>query len=267
MIVVPIIAAAGYKIPKTSSRSITSPAGTSDTVEVLAPVSLNLNKFKEVVKKTNGALVWGGGQKLAAADDKLIRIRHPLSLDPEGMILSSIIAKKYAVSATHLLVDIPVGKGAKVESKKDAKKLKKHFLKICKKLGIKTRVVISEGSSPIGKGIGPLLESKDVLQTLMNHPDASADLREKSLRICAEIFELVGRAKGRKAYRLAKFYLDSGKAYDKFKEILLEQGGEEKMMNPENLILGKYKKEIRAHKSGVIKYCLLYTSDAADRRG
>jgi AMP phosphorylase len=155
MVIVPIIAAAGLTMPKTSSRSITSPAGTADSMEVLAPVSLTLEKMKKVIMKTNTCIVWGGAIDLAAADDKLIKLRHPLSLDPEGMLLASILAKKAAVNSTHVLIDIPLGKDTKIKTKKRANHLKRLFIKIGKRLGMKIHVILTNGEEPIGNGIGP----------------------------------------------------------------------------------------------------------------
>ncbi|MBN2881315.1 AMP phosphorylase [Candidatus Woesearchaeota archaeon] len=251
MIVVPIIASLGLYIPKTSSRSITSPAGTSDTVEVLANVSLDANKIKKVVEKTNGCLVWGGGVNLASADDKLIKVRHPLSLDPRGMLLASIMAKKHSVSATHVLIDIPVGKGAKIEDMKVAKELKGQFETISKRLGMKCKVAITDGSQPIGKGIGPALEARDVLYTLMNDPKGSPDLKEKGITLATEMYLLSGLIKDKKKARkqITELY-DSGIVLQKFKEILKAQGG--KILDPEKIPLGSYKKDFVATESGTI---------------
>ena len=130
MLVVPILVAAGYTMPKTSSRSITSPAGTADTMEVLANVSLQIDEIKEVVKKTGGCMVWGGAVNLAPADDQIITVEHPLSIDAEGQLLASILAKKGSVSASHILIDIPVGRGAKVKNMRKAVRLEKAFKKI-----------------------------------------------------------------------------------------------------------------------------------------
>ncbi|MBI2124440.1 hypothetical protein HYT92_01480, partial [Candidatus Pacearchaeota archaeon] len=127
MVVVPIIAAAGYTIPKTSSRSVTSPAGTADTMEVLANVTFPIKKMKEIVLQTNGCIVWGGSLNLAPADDKIIAVERPLEIDAESQLLASIMAKKHSVSSTHILIDIPAGKDAKVKNKTEALKLKKEF--------------------------------------------------------------------------------------------------------------------------------------------
>ena len=109
MIVVPIVAAHGLTIPKTSSRAITSPAGTADTMEVLARVDLTVDEMKEVVKICHGCLVWGGHVNLSPADDILISVERPLSLDTREQMVASIMSKKIAAGATHLLIDLPVG--------------------------------------------------------------------------------------------------------------------------------------------------------------
>ena len=194
MIVIPIVAAAGLTIPKTSSRAITSPSGTADVMEVLAPVNLARGEIINVVKKTNGCMVWGGALDLASADDKIIKIERTLSLDPEGMLLSSIMAKKKAVGADYVLIDIPVGKEAKIKTKKDAKRLKKKFIKLGKKLNIKVKVMISNGEQPVGNGIGPALEARDVMGVLAG--DGPLDLKEKGIKMAGIILSMaeIGRA-------------------------------------------------------------------------
>jgi AMP phosphorylase len=177
-IVVPILVAAGYCVPKTSSRSITSPAGTADTMEVLCNVNFDIDSIRKIVDKTGGCMVWGGAVNLAPADDKIITVEHPLSVDAEGQLLASILAKKGSVSATHVLIDIPIGRGAKVKRIDKAKHLKKQFLKIGRKIGMKIHVIITDGSQPIGDGIGPGLEARDVLLVLQNHKDDPDVLRQ-----------------------------------------------------------------------------------------
>ncbi|MDD4878744.1 MAG: AMP phosphorylase [Candidatus Nanoarchaeia archaeon] len=228
LIVVPILASLGYTMPKTSSRSITSPAGTADTMEVMAPVSLTLEKIKEVLEKTNACMVWGGGNmNLAAADDKLIRIRHPLSIDPEGMLLASIMAKKKAVGATHCLIDIPYGFMAKFPTKQSASSLAKKFVKLGRMLGMKVKVVMTDGSQPVGNGIGPALEAYDVLSVLKG--GGPNDLREKAIYMASEMLAMVG---GKKAREKVIDALDSGKAYSKFREIAIAQGGKKHIKLP-----------------------------------
>lgn len=242
MIVVPIIAAAGYLIPKTSTRAITSPAGTSDTMEVLANVSLSIEKIKKVVKKTKGCMVWGGALGLASADDKIIKIERPVSLDPNGIMISSVLAKKMAVGSTHVLIDIPVGETAKVKDAKKAKRLKKRFERIGRKLGIRVKAIITDGSQPVGNGIGPVLEARDVISVLRG--GGPNDLRAKGLKMAGILLEMVGEKKG---YKRAREILDSGEAYDKMKEIIKAQGGRIKEFE-----LAKNNERVLARKKGVV---------------
>jgi putative thymidine phosphorylase len=250
MVVVPIIAAAGLTIPKTSSRAITSAAGTSDTVEVLCEVSLSLDKMKQVVQKTNGCLVWGGSMELAPADDKIIRVEHLLSLDPEGQLVASILSKKKSVGATHVLIDIPIGRGTKAGSMARALRMKKKFEKVARALSMKIRVIITDGSQPIGNGIGPVLEARDVLWTLQNAKQASKPLKEKSIEMAGEMLDLAGKTRPGQGRKLARHLLEKGMAYIKFIEILKEQGA--KVIYPEQLELAAFTATYRAPRSGKI---------------
>ena len=248
-IIVSIVAAAGLTIPKTSTRSITSPSGTSDTMEVLAPVSHSKEKIMEIVKKTNACMVWGGTLDLASADDKLIQLEKPLSLDPEGFLLASILAKKSAVDSSHILIDIPIGREAKIESKKRAKDLAKKFITLGKKLNMKIKVIITDGSQPIGNGVGPALEAKDILLILQNR-NGPEDLKKKAVYMAGLIFEMVGYKNG---YKKALEILESGKAYKKMQEIIKKQGGNPNIQ-PENIKLGIYPYTFRSRTSGKISY-------------
>jgi putative thymidine phosphorylase len=252
LIVVPIIASLGLTIPKTSSRSITSPAGTADTMEVLAPVEMSLKKIKSVVKRAGGCIVWGGEMNLAAADDKLISVRHPLALDPPGLMLASIMAKKKAVGATHIVLDIPLGVGAKTKNIGEAKYVGRQFEELGERLGIKTRILITEGNAPIGKGIGPVLEARDVLWVLERDPRGPFDLRDKSLYLAGELLELCGKASPGEGIGIAREVLESGAALKKFNQIVRLQGGE--LIKPDKLLPGKHSFNVKAGKSGVIKF-------------
>lgn len=251
MVLVPIIAAAGLTIPKTSSRSITSPAGTADTMEVLCNVSMPLSKMKSIVMKTNGCLTWGGAINLAPADDKIIRVEHPLSIDARSQLLASILAKKGSVSATHILFDIPIGKGSKFEEKANALSLKRYFEIIGKKLGMIIKVIITNGSQPIGNGHGPALEARDVMLLLKNHEKAPQDLRKKSLYMAGLIFEMAGISTKGNGLKKAEEILVSGKAYKKMLEIIKAQGPR---CDPDNIKFGHIKKDIKAIKSGTITH-------------
>ena len=244
MIITPIIAAAGFTIAKTSSRAITSPAGTADTMECLAKVDLSEVKIKKVVKKTRACIVHGGAVSLAPADDKIITVEHPLSIDAEGQLVASVMAKKYSISSKHVLIDIPMGKTTKVNNYKQARKLKKIFKKVGKKLGMKVKVIITDGSQPIGKGIGPLLEAEDVMAVLRNDPLAPADLKEKSLMMAGLLLEMTGKYRnGKKA---AWEILESGLALKKMNQIIQAQGKQKPFE------LGQYRYPVRSGKKGLV---------------
>lgn len=249
MIITPIIAAAGLYIPKTSSRAITSAAGTADTMEVLCNVTFNIHELREIVLKTHGAMVWGGGMKLAPVDDKLIRIRHPLSLDPEGMLLASILAKKKAVGAQYVIADIPIGRGVKVPYYEKGQELAKHFLRIGNQIGIKIEALITDGAEPVGQGIGPALECIDVLKVLSG--EGPEDLRHKSILMAGKLLELTGRVEKDAGYKMAEELLLSGKALRKFKEIVEAQGGNSNI-RLSDIGLGQYTYTVKAQTKGTI---------------
>lgn len=248
MIVVPIIAANGLLMPKTSSRAITSPAGTADTMEILANVGNDAVTLKKIVRTVGGFISWGGGIDLAAADDRMIRVRYPLKLDPEGMLLASIMAKKYSVSATHVLIDIPCGEQVKVKTQKEAFHLKKRFLKIAHMLGMKAEVMISDGSQPIGNGIGPLLEALDVLKVLKRGKDAPKDLEKKGIKMAGILLELAKKAKRGTGEKIARETLESGKAWEKMQEIIEAQG---KKQIPS---LAPFKFDVPSLKTGIVTH-------------
>lgn len=244
-IAVAICAAAGVIMPKTSSRAITSASGTADVIEVLTRVDFSAQELKEIVKKTNACLAWGGSLGLAPADDKLIRVEKLLNIDPEAQLLASIISKKIAAGSKYVLIDIPYGPQAKV-SKEEGLKLKAKFLKIAKQFKLKMKVILTIGDQPIGNGIGPVLEMIDVLRVLKQE-NSPKDLENKAIFLAAQILEMVGKAKKGKGEFIARSILQSGAAFEKFEEII-EAQGKKKV----DLTLGKHIYEVKSIKSGKI---------------
>lgn len=223
-IVVSVITAYGLTMPKTSSRAITSSAGTADTMEVITDVSLSPEHIKVVVEKEGGCFVWGDAAHLSPADDLLIKVEKALEIDSEGQLIASVLSKKVAAGSTHVIIDMPVGETAKVRSRKAANLLKKHFDYVGKEIGLVIKVVITNGSQPVGNGIGPVLEAIDVLKVLRNDVDAPKDLKERSLLIAGELLELSGKITKGEGTKTATKLLESGLAYAKFKSICLAQG-------------------------------------------
>ncbi len=224
-IVVSIVAAFGLTIPKTSSRAITSPAGTADTMETLAPVDLSVEAMRKVVEREGGCIVWGGAAGLSPADDALVRVERPLELDSEGQLVASVLSKKAAAGSTHVVIDMPVGPTAKVRSKAAAEFLSGRLQEVGGAIGLNVRVAITDGTQPVGRGIGPALEARDVLAVLRGEAQAPQDLRERALMLAGLILELshgVPRGVGRQQ---ADLLLDDGRAWSKFQAICEAQGG------------------------------------------
>ncbi len=236
MLVVPIVAAHGMLMPKTSSRAITSPAGTADTMEVLARVELSPSRLHDIVRAHRGCLSWGGTANLAPVDDILISVERPLGIDAPGQMIASILAKKIAAGSTHMLIDIPVGPTAKVRHMREALALRKLFEFVGDELGIHLEVVITDGRQPIGNGIGPVLEARDVMMVLNNDPAAPADLLQKTLHLAGRVLEFDPDIRGGQGYAIARDILESGRALAKMVEIIEGQGRSEKSHQPGALV-------------------------------
>ncbi|HEV7231006.1 MAG TPA: thymidine phosphorylase family protein [Bacteroidia bacterium] len=246
-IVVSIVAAAGLVIPKTSSKAITSPAGTSDAMETMTTVDLDLEAIKAVVEKENGCMVWGGAVNLSPADDILISVEKALDVDSEGQMIASVLSKKAAAGATHVLIDIPVGPTAKVRSREEALRLQYYFKAVGDALGLHTEVIITDGLQPVGRGIGPALEAIDILSVLRNEPDAPDDLRSRSLKLAVALLELSGKYDAITGSQEARRILESGEALRKFMAICKAQGG---FREPG---LAPYHEDVVSDRDGVVK--------------
>lgn len=247
MIVVPIVAAYGLLCPKTSSRAITSPAGTADTMEVLAEVDLPPDRLHQIVREEKGCLAWGGTARLAPVDDILISVERPLNIDSQAQMVASILSKKSACGSTHLLIDIPTGPTAKVRSAREAIQLRKLFEYVGSRMGMQIQVIITDGRQPIGRGIGPALEAQDVMQVLQNSPDAPHDLREKSLQLAGRLIEFDTYVRGGEGYNIARDILDSGRALAKMEALIRAQGPQTR-----HWPLGSLTHEVVAQRDGYV---------------
>ncbi|MBI2431055.1 MAG: thymidine phosphorylase [Candidatus Levybacteria bacterium] len=263
LIVVPIVAAAGFTIPKSSSRAITTPSGTADTMETLAPVIFEKKKIYDIVKKTKGCIVWGGSFRIAPADDVMIKVEEPLLFESYDKILVSIMAKKVAFGSTHVIIDLPYGPTVKVHRLSDAEIIKSKFEQLAKRFGIKIRVLINAVEEPAGNGVGPVLEAKDGLKVLEQKADRPLELEKKSLYLASNLLELcLNDAPKTKIEQIKKTYkncavwaeriLQSGGAWQKMREIIKEQGGNPHITS-DDLCAGKFTYEQRATNHKTVK--------------
>jgi len=248
LIVAPIVAAHGLMIPKTSSRAITSPAGTADTMEVLARVDLSEDEMRAVVERCGGCVVWGGRVNLSPADDVLISVERPLSIDTPEQMVASILSKKLAAGSTHLVLDIPVGPTAKVRDRRSALKLKKAFEFVGRGVGLDLQVLVTDAPQPVGRGIGPALEARDVLAVLRGEAQAPADLRDKALMLAGTVLEADPTLPGGAGLARAQDLLASGAALEKLEAMMEAQGP-----SPIDGRLGPLQHEVLAQRSGVVQ--------------
>lgn len=224
-IVVAIVAASGLVIPKTSSRAITSPSGTADAMETMTPVDLDTAAMRRVVESEGGCVVWGGSVGLSPADDILIRVERALDLDCTAQLVASVLSKKLAAGSTHLLLDIPVGSTAKVRTLEEAAGLTDYLGQVAAAFDLRVRTMVTDGRQPVGRGIGPALEARDVLSVLRGAPEAPADLRAHAVELSGALLELAGGAGPGMGSSIADATLVNGQALAKFMAICDAQGG------------------------------------------
>lgn len=250
LLVVPIIAASGLKIPKTSSRAITGAGGTADLMEVLAPVEFSSSEVQQMTMKVGGAIVWGGATNIAPADDRIIIHEYPFRIDARGQMLASVMAKKYAVGADLVVIDIPVGLHAKVTTVQEGRKLAREFIEIGERLNMRVECALTYGDSPVGRTIGPNLEVREAL-SILEGSDVPGSLLQKSLAIAGIALEMSGKAPVSMGSKMAGEILHRGDALKKFREIIEIQGGDPDVRS-EDIVPGKYEFVVNAPANGYV---------------
>jgi AMP phosphorylase len=251
-LLVPVIASFGLVIPNTSTRAITTPAGTSDILEVVMPIQFKSDEIYDIVRKTGACMIWGGNLKLAPADDVLIKVEKGLHVQSYQKFIISIIAKKVAMGVSHILIDIPFGANTKIEDPDDVSLVSNSFLKLFEKVGIKCLPYTRSVTCPDGRGIGPNLEIRDILRVLERSDDRPMLLEDLAVNMAGKLLEFVGKAKEGFGADMARANLDSGVVTEKFWEIAMTQGAKNRMES-KNIIVGEYTYELKASKDGVVK--------------
>lgn len=247
LIVVPIVAAAGLLMPKTSSRAITSASGTADVMEALCRIDLSFADVDRVVRQAGGCIAWNGRLNHSVLDDVVNAITRPLALDSNTWSVASILSKKWTAGSTHVVIDMPYGPNAKLKTRAEADELGRIFERVGAGLGMTVRAFATDGGNAIGNGIGPALELRDVMKVLENAPDAPADLRKKALFFASEILSFSPQHGSLAEARMtAEEILASGRAREKLGEIAAAQGAHRPIMP------GTFTKTIRAPRDGIV---------------
>jgi AMP phosphorylase len=250
LLIAPIVAASGLLIPKTSSRAITGAGGTADLMEVLAPVSFSATEVQQMTEKVGGAIVWGGATNIAPADDKIITYEYPLRIDARGQMIASVMAKKFAVGAELVVIDIPVGRNTKIATAQDGRKLALEFIELGERLGMRVECALSYGESLVGHTIGPNLEVREALAVLEGATEPNS-LIQKSLSLCGILFEMAGKAAHGQGAQMAADILRSGKALEKMRQIIEIQGGDP-TVKAEDIVPGEYRFDVNAPQDGYV---------------
>ena len=231
---------------KSAIKSLTSCSGVADTMGVLADVDLNAAKFQKYMRENNGAIVNYDAMEETKVNHLLHDVRSQLGINQNELVIASIIAMMISSGVSHLVLDIPVGENARVRTANEAIRIRKQVEYIGDMLGLSIDVVITDGSEPIGNGIGAVLEARDVMKVLQNTEDAPIDLKEKSLFLAGRVLEFDPQLRGGQGYAAAKEILESGRALETFKKIVNSQGAKQ-VPN-----LGQYVREVVAPYDGVI---------------
>ena len=247
MVVVPIVAAHGLTIPKTSSRAITSAAGTADVMEALARVDLEPDEVRRVVGEARGCIVWNGRLNHSPVDDVMNAVTRPLGIDSNRLSVASILSKKLAAGSTHVIIDIPVGPSAKVRRDNEAREMATLFEEVGEGLGMTVMARLTDGGRPIGRGVGPALEARDVMSVLACEEDAPMDLREKSLAFAGTLIGFDTEIGAENGIARARELLESGAALASMERIIDLQG-----RRPDPAAPGELSRDIPSPAAGIV---------------
>ncbi len=247
LIVLAIVAAYGLPIAKPCIHSLTSCAGVADTIGCMAEINLKDNEFQKHLRTNNGAIVCYDALYISRANRLLHDVRRQLGIDQNEFVIASILSMMMSMGITHLVLDIPVGEKARIHSTNEAMRIRKQIEYVGDMLGIEIDAVITDGSEPIGNGIGAVLEARDVMKVLRNYKDAPQDLKEKSLFLAGRVLEFDPQLRGGKGYAVAKELLESGRALESFQQIVNTQGLKKVPK------LGKYSREVVSAFDGVVE--------------
>ena len=250
LLVVPLIAASGLKIPKTSSRAITGAGGTADLMEVLAFVEFSASEVQQMTEKVGGVIVWGGATNIAPADDRIIIQEYPFKIDARGQMLASVMAKKFAVGANLVVIDIPVGQHTKVPTMTEGRKLAREFIELGERLNMRVECALTYGDIPVGYSIGPKLEVIEALRVLEGATEPNSFI-QKSLSLAGIALEMSGKAAQGTGAAMAQELLSKGKALEKFKKIIEIQGGDPKIKSGD-ITPGEHQFVVKAPTSGYV---------------
>jgi pyrimidine-nucleoside phosphorylase len=243
----PIVAACGAPVAKLSGRGLGTTGGTIDRLESIPGFSggLSEERFKRQVKEVGLAIMEAGD--LTLADKAIYALRDTTgTVDSLPLVGSSIVSKKVATGAGHLLYDVKSGSGAFMKTIEDARELAELLVRLSKSLGIEASALITNMDEPLGVAVGNVLEVRESVRFLRDEPSA-ADLSEVTRIVAVRLLELKGIPEPRSAVEKA---ISSGAAYEKFREFVTAQDGDTRAL--ENLPVTDVVQEVGAPQTGYV---------------
>ncbi|ARD58032.1 pyrimidine-nucleoside phosphorylase [Bacillus safensis] len=254
LVLAPLVAALDVPVAKMSGRGLGHTGGTVDKLEAVKGFHVEITKdeFIELVNRHKVAVIGQSGN-LTPADKKLYALRDVTgTVNSIPLIASSIMSKKIAAGADAIVLDVKTGAGAFMKTPEDSEKLAKAMVRIGNNVGRQTMAVISDMSQPLGLAIGNSLEVKEAIDTLKG--EGPEDLNELVLTLGSQMVVLAKKAETLDDAREKLIeVMKNGKALEKFKEFLKNQGGDSSIVDqPEKLPQAPYKIEVPAKESGVV---------------
>ena len=254
LVLAPLVASVGVPVAKMSGRGLGFTGGTLDKFESIPGFKIELSdqEFIDIVNKSKVAVIGQSGN-LAPADKKLYALRDvTATVDSIPLIASSIMSKKIAAGADAIVLDVTTGDGAFMKDIEDAKRLAKTMVRIGKLAGRQTMAVISDMSEPLGEAIGNSLEIVEAIDTLKGN--GPVDLTEMCYVLGSQMVVLAKKAETLEEARgMLEEALHSGKALEKFREMVKDQGGDTSVIDQtEKILTAKYEIELPAKTSGYV---------------
>jgi pyrimidine-nucleoside phosphorylase len=227
LIVVPLVASCGVRVPKSSGRGLGHTGGTLDKLESIPGFTIGLDRdaFFAAVREVGCAFV-GQTADIAPADKKLYALRDVTgTIESVPLIASSIMSKKIGEGTDALVLDVKVGRGAFMKTEADARRLAETMVAIGEGVGLRTEAVLTAMDAPLGRYVGNALEIVESLDTLKGR--GSKDLETLCVTLAARMVALAGAAPDAAAAEaLVRAALASGRALEKFREMIERQGGD-----------------------------------------
>jgi len=254
LILAPLVASVGVPVAKMSGRGLGYTGGTLDKLEAIPGFKIELSEadFIRLVNESKVAVIGQSGD-LAPADKKLYALRDvTATVSSIPLIASSIMSKKIAAGADAIVLDVTTGDGAFMKNLEDAKRLAQTMVRIGKLANRQTMAVISDMSQPLGEAIGNSLEVVEAIETLQGK--GPKDLEEMCYALGSQMMVLAKKADSlEEARQLLEEALHSGKALEKFRQMITDQGGDASVIDdPSKILTAKYEVEVPAKTSGVV---------------